>query len=156
MHTFPSDSRVWIYQSNRVFTPQECTQITKELVDFTRSWESHHQQLYATGEVVHHRFIVLMVDEGQVGAGGCSIDRSVAFLKDLSARYQVDLFNRLLFSYMEQDEVQTVGKEEFEKRYKEGRIQNETLVFDTLVKDKEAYTHSFLKPLASSWHKRMV
>ena len=156
MHTFPSDSIIWIYQSNRVFTPTECAQIDHELSMFTRSWESHHQQLHAQGQVLHQRFIAIMVDEHLVGAGGCSIDRSVAFLKDLGARYGVDLFNRLVFSYLEGNEVHTVDKEEFARRYQEGIISDETLVFDTLVKNKAELEHDFLKPLGASWHKRMV
>ena len=85
MQQFPDHARVWVYQSNRPFSQEEIEGLNQQLGHFARQWVSHNQLLKASAQVVHDRFIVLMVDEGQVGAGGCSIDRSVAFLKSLQA-----------------------------------------------------------------------
>lgn len=156
MDTFPKDSRVWVYQSNRAFTSAETQEINALLQDFTKRWVSHNQQLMAHGAVVHNRFIVLVVDEGYVGAGGCSIDRSVAFLKDLQARYDVDLFDRMRFAYLEGNEIVSVGREAFASKYQSGVIDDDTLVFDPLVSNKHDFETAFLKPLGQSWHKRMV
>ncbi|MBK8877661.1 MAG: hypothetical protein IPN74_03660 [Haliscomenobacter sp.] len=83
--SFAPESRVWIYQSNRPFSEAEEQELAAELKEFTRQWVSHNQRLKAAGTILYHRFIALMVDENQVGAGGCSIDRSVAFLKQVQA-----------------------------------------------------------------------
>lgn len=152
----PSSTRVWVYQSNRPFAEQQLPQIKMHIDQFVRSWVSHNRALRAHGEILHNRFIVLMVDESQAGASGCSIDKSVNFLKALQNEYQVDLFDRMIFSYQEGDQIHSVDNLTFAKLYSEGAINDETLVVDTLVKDKGAFESGFLKPLGQSWHKRMV
>lgn len=156
MDTFPKDSRVWVYQSNRAFTLSETQEINALLADFAKRWVSHNQRLTAYGTIVHNRFIVLIVDEGQVGAGGCSIDRSVAFLKDLQAQYQVDLFDRMRFAYLDGEEIISLSREAFANAYQSGAIHDDTFVFDPLVSNKHDFDTAFLKPLGQSWHKRMV
>jgi len=106
---------------------------------------------------LHNRFLVLMVDETQAGASGCSIDSSVAFVKQIQAQYGVDFFDRMSFSYQdEQGKVHTLPRADFEKAYQEGTITDETLVFDTLVKSKAELDKGLLKPLKESWHARLV
>jgi len=45
----------------------------------TISWTAHNNQLKAKGEIRYNRFLILIVDESQAGASGCSIDKSVPF-----------------------------------------------------------------------------
>jgi hypothetical protein len=153
----PRTTRVWIYQSNRPFSAEETTEISIKATAFARRWVSHNQQLKSAATVFHNRFLVLMVDESQAGASGCSIDSSVAFVKQLQAAYGVDFFDRMRFSYQDNNgEVHTISREDFAKEYQAGKITDETLVFDTLVKNKEELDSRFLKPLQDSWHARMV
>lgn len=156
MQYFPDHARVWVYQSNRPFTPDEIESLNRQLGNFARQWVSHNQLLKASAQVVFDRFIVLMVDEGQVGAGGCSIDRSVAFLKDLQAQYGMDLFDRMLFSYLDGEKITTLSRDAFAKGYRDGTIHDATVVFDPLISDKLSFDRAFAKPLSESWMKRMV
>ncbi len=105
---------------------------------------------------MHARFLVLAVDETQAGASGCSIDSSVNFLKKLGAHYQRDLFDRLRFSYVDNGAVHTVSKDDFAQLYQDGTINDETLVFDPLLKTVEELSSGFQKPLKDSWHSRFV
>ena len=152
----PDSTRVWIYQANQPFKEEDIPVIRREAQAFAQSWISHNRQLRAHADVLHNRFIVLMVDESQADASGCSIDKSVYFLKQLQAEYGVDLFYRMAFSFKDGEEVFTVPREEFARLYQEGRINDHTLVFDTLVSTKEELDQKWLKPLSQSWHKRMV
>ena len=68
----------------------------------------------------------------------------------------VNLFDRMSFSYQQENKVYTVAREEFARLYQEGQINDDTMVFDTLVNTKGALENSWLKPLAKSWHHRMV
>ncbi|MEZ4956316.1 MAG: hypothetical protein R2825_22350 [Saprospiraceae bacterium] len=54
------------------------------------------------------------------------------------------------------EEVKTATSEEFAMLYKMGEINDETLVFDNLVKTKGELEEKWLKPLNESWHKRFV
>lgn len=152
----PGTSRVWIYQNKGPIPDQVLPQI-KEAVDrFATQWVSHNQQMSAKGIVLHDRFIILIADESRVGAGGCSIDSSVHFLKSLEQQFGLDLFDRMTFSYKSETGVQTVDRNTFAELYAQGKIDDNTLVYDTLINNKEALDKSFEKPLGESWHQRMV
>lgn len=152
----PDSTRVWIYQADRPFKSTDVPAVRHAVRQFVKNWISHNRQLRAFGDVYHNRFIVLMVDESQADASGCSIDKSVYFLKTLQQQYGVDLFDRMRFSYLEGEQVHTVGREEFERLYQKGEIDDETPVFDTLVNTKEDFDRRFTKALGESWHRRLV
>ncbi len=150
------DSRVWIYQSSRELSDNEVTEIKQQLNQFTSEWVSHNKALKAKADVLHNRFIQLIVDESQAGASGCSIDKSVHFLQDLGFRYATDFFDRLNFAYLKDDNVQVAHKDDFVQLYQDGQIHDHTLVFNNLVKTKSEMDSSWTVPLAQSWHKNFV
>ena len=154
--TLATTSKVWIYQSNREFTTDEALGIQGAINSFCRSWVSHNNQLKAFGKLYHNRFVVLMVDESQAGASGCSIDSSVHFIKAVGSKYKVDFFDRMNFAYLEDQQVKTAQRDEFASLYAQGGINDNTPVFDNLVKNKEAFENGWIKPLGKSWHSRMV
>lgn len=152
----PDQTRVWIYQSNQAFSEETAPVIEKRLQEFAAQWVSHNNQLKAFGKLYHRQFIVLMVDESQAGASGCSIDKSVHFIKAIEQDFQVDLFDRMVFTYKEGDEVKTAHREAFAGLYKAGKINDNTIVFNNLVNTKKDFEEKWTVPLAQSWHKRMV
>lgn len=149
-------SRVWIYQSSRPFSPEEQSQLEAQLRQFTEQWVSHNRQLKAFGKLYHERFVVLMVDESMAGASGCSIDSSVKFIKALEGHYAVDFFDRMTFAYLQDDNVHTASKDQFAQLYAAGQIDDQTIVFDNLVKSKADFDTVWKKKLKDSWHKRFV
>lgn len=154
--TFSDTARLWVYQANPPFPEEAIPEIEAALQRFAQQWVSHNRQLKATAEVLHNRFVLLMVDESQADASGCSIDSSVRFLKQLQAQYGVDLFDRMVFSYKDGEAVRTVNRDEFAALYEAGAIDDRTLVFDTLIDSKADFESGWLKPLGESWHKRLV
>lgn len=152
-----SESRVWIYGAERALTAAETATVRKRAQEFVAQWMSHQQSLSAAADVLHNRFLVLAVDETQAEASGCSIDGSVHFVKELGAEIGVDFFNRMRFSYRdEQGKIHTVGREEFKLLYAQGQLDNESIVFDPLVKELGELRQIFERPLEDSWHSRMV
>lgn len=153
---FPDTSRVWIYQSNQPFSKNVLEDVNELTQLFVKEWTSHNHLLKATGGVIHDLFIVLVVDESQAGASGCSIDKSVRFIQFVEQQYNRSMFDRLTFAYLEEEEVKLIHKDELTAAYAEGRIHDETLFFDHLVKTKGEYLQRWLVPLKESWHKRMI
>ncbi len=149
-------SRVWIYQSNRPFSEREQIVLTSQINAFIQDWAAHGRDLLAAGTVLLDQFIVLAVDEQQAGASGCSIDKSVNFMKELAAQFDVLLFDRLTFTFVQDNQVETAASSDFKRLYTEGVISKDTLVFDNLVNNVGDLRTTWLKPLASSWHKRFV
>lgn len=154
--SFAPQSRVWIYQADRPLSEADIAAINPQLQSFAEQWVSHNRQLKAAGFVLYDRFVVLMVDENAADASGCSIDKSVAFMKRLGAAYERDFFDRMRFTYRAGDGLHTVSRDEFEALLAAGRIDADTLVCDTLVNTKEGLEQHFLKRLADSWHARLV
>ena len=154
--TLPDTTRVWIYQAQAPFNEKSIVEIRQHIANFTTSWVSHNNQLRGFGDIYHNQFIVLMVDESLAGASGCSIDKSVHFIKMIEQSYAVNMFDRLSFTYKIGEEIHTAGREEFAKLYQENKINDDTLVFNNLVDNKADFDNNWVVPLKDSWHKRMV
>jgi hypothetical protein len=153
---FPDNSRVWIFQGNRPVPDHLLSRVHKSIQDFTASWTSHQNELAATGSILHHRFIVLVVDEARAGVSGCSIDKAVHFVQGLGHHLSIDFFDRHAYSYIQDDEVFTVTAEKLNELYSKEEIGDNTLVFDNLVNNKKDFQDNWLKPIGSSWIKRVV
>lgn len=154
---FDTESRVWVYVSDRPLTPEEASEIDHEIKLFSIQWVSHNRKLRSMGGVVDNRFAVLMVDESQAGASGCSIDSSVRFIKMIGEKYGIDWFNRNLIAFRDDyDHLQVLPMEKFREAYNEGVVSKDTLVVDTLVNTKKGLNDHFYRPLKDSWHSRFV
>ena len=82
---FAADSRVWIYQSSRLFTMGEALQIEDLLNTFTENWKSHGTPVKGYGNLFFGQFVVLMADENATGVSGCSTDSSVRMIKEIES-----------------------------------------------------------------------
>lgn len=150
-------SRLWIYLAERPLTAQECTWAEEELKQFTDNWTAHNAALKATAEIWNQQAILLLVDESQAGASGCSIDKSVRFLEQLGASLKIDLFDRMRFAWIdEQCNVRFNTLQELPALVKAGIIQQESLMINTLVKTLKEMEEQCLVPLHSSWQARFV
>ena len=92
---FPDNSRVWIYAADRFLKAEEEVFVKRNLDAFVDQWAAHGSELAAAGVILEHTFIVLIADESNVSASGCSIDTSVRFIKDLGKELNIDFLNRL-------------------------------------------------------------
>ncbi|HVS90683.1 MAG TPA: hypothetical protein VHE59_01540 [Mucilaginibacter sp.] len=154
MH-FSEQSRVWVYQSDRELTTQEAAEIQNTLDRFAAEWTAHNHQLKARAEVRYNRFLVLIVDESQAGASGCSIDKSVNFLKRIEQEYGINLFDRFNLAYREGERVLSAPRHQFEELLKEGRITNNTIVFNNLVPTLADLENKWEVPFKESWHPQL-
>ena len=151
-------SRVWIYQSDKELSDKARHEIQEYVFQFLSKWTAHHAELKSYGNIFHDQFLTLFVDETSAAASGCSIDSSVRFVQQLGEKYNVDFFNRMIFSYLDktQNKVITLSNVEFKDAYANEVINEDTLVFDNLVKTKDQFLKEWLKPMKDSWHMRFV
>jgi len=149
---FSENSRVWVYQSNRKLTDSEVQQVKTQLDSFTTSWTAHNNQLKAKGEIRYNRFIILMVDEGQAGASGCSIDKSVRFINQLEQQFNITLLDRFNLAYREGGEVLSAPRHDFEEMLKKGSINTDTIVFNNMVQNLSELQNKWEVPFKDSWH----
>jgi len=149
---FSENSRVWVYQSDRKLTDTETVQIQNLLSDFATGWTAHNNQLKAKAEVRYNRFLILIVDEGQAGASGCSIDKSVRFIKQLEQEFNINLLDRFNLAYREGEEVLSAPRAGFEDLLKQGSINKSTIVFNNMVQSLKELQTKWEVPFKDSWH----
>jgi hypothetical protein len=154
MH-FSENSRVWVYQSDRKLTDSEVLQIKILSDNFTTGWTAHNNQLKAKAEIRYNRFLILIVDEGQAGASGCSIDKSVHFMQQIESQYKINLFDRFNLAYKEGDEVLSAPRNAFEDKLKQGDINTNTIVFNNMVQNLSELNSKWEVPFKDSWHIRL-
>ena len=72
-NTLPNDSRLWIYQSNREFTPIELEEIEALTKTFLKNWQAHNKELEVSYQIKYNRFLILAVNESFNSPGGLSL-----------------------------------------------------------------------------------
>jgi hypothetical protein len=149
---FSENSRVWVYQSDKKLTDGQVEQIAQRLNSFTTVWTAHNNQLKAKAEIRYNRFLILIVDESQAGASGCSIDKSVNFMKSLEQEFGINLFDRFNLAYRNESEVVSLPRHDFEEQLKQGSINTGTIVFNNLVQNLTELDTKWEVPFKDSWH----
>ncbi|MFT5761850.1 MAG: hypothetical protein ACI8WA_000973 [Polaribacter sp.] len=152
----PSNSRVWMYQADRVFTTQEIDFISNKAVEFVDQWTRHGDNLKGSFTIKYNQFLLLAVDEGFNNVSGCSIDASVRFVKELENELQIDLMNKMNVSFKDGDNINIVKLADFQKFAKEKKITKETIVFNNMVQTKEEVENNWEVPASKSWHNRFM
>lgn len=148
---FAGDSRVWIYQSPRLFFLSEALQIEEMLEAFVRDWKSHGTPVKGYANLFYGQFIVLMADESATGVSGCSTDSSVHLIKEIEKQFGVNLFDRLMLAFRIDDKVQMVPLSQLPYALENGFVDAETLYFNNLVQTKVELEEKWLTPLKNSW-----
>jgi hypothetical protein len=152
----PPDARLWVYQSNRILSAAEVEAVQKAGEDFISGWAAHGASLKASFEVLHSLFIVIAVDEQQALASGCSIDKSVHFIKALEQQLHLNLFDRMQVAYRSGNEIKVCKLSEFEKLAASGAVNASTIVFNNMVTSRAAFDKDWEVPLSQSWQNRVL
>lgn len=154
--SFEDNARVWIYSADKKLVGEDIARANQMINEFAKSWVSHNVGLKATGGLMHGVFAVLVVDQEYNNPGGCSIDQSVRFMQELGQKFNVDFFNRQLFYYLNNEQLELIHMNDLQSAYSNGMVDFDTLFYDTLVQDKMNFQKHWLKPLGDSWLKRFL
>ena len=159
-HLLPGDfddqSRVWIYQSDRLFTIPEALEIEEMLEEFSTSWQSHGIPVKGFATLFFGRFIVLMADETATGVSGCSTDSSVRLIKNIEQKFKVNLFNRQLLAFVMKDKIEILPLSQLTYGLEHGFITKETIYFNNTVLNKNELINNWMIPLENSWLKNRI
>jgi len=144
-------TRVWVYLSNRILNKTEVNAIKAQGEAFLRRWSAHGKKLEAALEVFHNQFIVLFADEEQAKATGCSIDKSVRFIKSLEKEFEIALLDRNLVAYKDDGRIATCTRDEILENFRRGLLKVDTVVFNNLVTTKKEFDAKWQVPFKESW-----
>ena len=155
-HQMPPDARLWVYQSNKPLSDAELKAIREEGEQFIAGWSAHGAALRASFEILYGRFVVIAVDEKQALASGCSIDKSVHFIKSLEQKFNLNFFDRMQVAYKKGNEILACPLNEFEKLADQKIVDENTIVFNNMVNSKAAFEKEWEIPLKQSWQSRVL
>ena len=153
---FPDESRVWIYQSNRLFFISEALQIEEILENFVAGWKSHGAEVKGYANLFFGHFIVLMADESATGVSGCSTDSSVRLIKDIEQKMNVQLFERQTLAFLVKEKIQLLPMNQLDYAIQNNFVDPDTLYFNNTVLTKKELLEKWIIPLKQSWLARRV
>lgn len=153
---FHPESRVWVYQSSRLFALSEALEIELLLKNFTAQWNSHGAPVKGAGYLFFGQFIMLMADESATGVSGCSTDSSVRLIKDIEQQFGVNMFDRVNLAFVIKDKIQLLPMAQLQYAYDNQFITGDTLYFNNLVQTKQELEEKWIVPVRESWVARKI
>lgn len=148
---FAPNSRVWIYQSDRIFFMQEALEMETMLQQFVKDWKSHGTPVKGYANLFFGRFIILMADENATGVSGCSTDSSVRLIKEIEKKYSVSLFDRQMLTFYIKDKVEILPLSQLNYAIENKFITANTLYFDNTVITKESLAANWITEAGNTW-----
>ena len=148
---FAANSRVWIYQSDRIFFMQEALEMETMLQQFVSDWKSHGIPVKGYANLFFGRFIILMADENATGVSGCSTDSSVRLIKEIEKKYNVSLFDRQMLTFYIKEKVEPLPLSQLKYAVENKFIYADTLYFDNTVLTKETLENKWIIPVRNTW-----
>jgi len=152
----PDHSRVWIYQCERFLAPHEVNAINEEGNRFVAGWNAHGTPLRAKIAVLENLFLIVMADEEEAKASGCSIDKSLQFVKEVENYLGASLTNRMKVGILVDGKIIIADLNKLSDLKSQGIINENTLVFDNLVATKSDLDKNWLVKLNEGWHSRFL
>lgn len=147
-------SRLWVYQTNRDLSDEECQELFKAAQKFADSWLSHGQTVKASALVIYNRFLVLLADEQTAQVSGCSIDSSVAFVREMETKLGLDFFDRRKVVFVQDEQSNVTNCLDFGDLAEwkaQGKISDNSLIFNNLVNSKKAFEDNWKQKVSESW-----
>ncbi|MEJ7611937.1 MAG: hypothetical protein WKF88_12235 [Ferruginibacter sp.] len=148
---FADTSRVWIYQSSRLFFIQEVLEIETMLTDFVKDWKSHGTPVKGYANLFYGRFIILMADENATGVSGCSTDSSARLIRAIGEKFSVDMFDRHMLTFFIKEKIEQLPLTQLNYAIDNNFINAETPIFDNTVLTKKDLEEKWLTPVKNTW-----
>ena len=152
----PPNAKVWIYQSDRNLSNIDIELIEKEVKLFLNNWSSHNKEIESSFEIRYNRFIIIGLNENINSASGCSIDKSLNFIKDLQSLLKVNFLNRLDVAYKTGNDINSISLSEFQTMIREKKLSKDSIVYNNMISSKQSYINNWETTIENSWHKKLL
>jgi hypothetical protein len=149
----PEQSRIWIYQASQRLSIEAENRVRFFLENQIQHWDSHGASMKASAEVFYGKFVVIAADESHQSPSGCSIDRSVNWMKELGFELQVDFFDRSI-NVLQEGAVVSISLAKVKKAVEDSVIKPETIVFNHTITNLSQLEKCWMSPAKDSWLSR--
>ena len=152
----PSNAKVWIYQSDSNLSSTDVELIEKEVKFFLNNWSSHNKEIESSFEIRYNRFLIIGLNENINSASGCSIDKSVNFIKNLQSILKVNFLNRLDVAYKIGNKINSISLLEFQTMIRKNKLSKDSIVYNNMIDTKKLYLNNWETTIEKSWHKKFL
>ena len=149
---FSKESKIWIFQSNRNINDIEITEIYDAWSIFAKNWNAHGFELESKMNIAYNNFIIICLDETKSQISGCAIDKLTHFIQSIEKKINLNLLDRTTVSFKKDNLIEKSTLKNLKDDYASGKINDETLVFNNLVKSLNEFESNWIVPLKNSWH----
>ncbi len=160
LELFPNRSlsaRLFIYTSNKTLNSTESSEFSQSLHLFLDDWKAHGSSLETSFMLIANRVLLIVVDEKDQTATGCSIDSLNRYLQSTD----FDWFSRnwvlhtseapsLDFNWKVSD------LQVFHEKCKSGDISLDEYVLNTTAVSFVDFRENTFQKVSESWHKKML
>ncbi len=150
----PDEARIWIYQADRKLSQEEVEKAEGLLNAFVQQWDSHGVAVKGTYEIVKGQFVLISADERQASVSGCSIDKSVAVVRQLEEAFGVNFLDKSKVAYEKDGEVSLVVFNQVKQLVDDKEITPDSLVYNNTVTTVGDWKKGWKVAAKDSWVKR--
>ena len=145
------NAKVWIYASNRKLNKAEQDSINEKTLNFISTWTSHDEPVKAEFSLLHDVFLIIHAETDDSEIGGCGIDKSVAFMKELAREHGLQLFDRMQIELLIHGQLFITDKKGAKLLFEEGKIDHRTTTFNKTITTQKQFMESFETPVSKAW-----
>lgn len=145
------NERIWIYTLSKELSNEQLVDFKNRCQTFVSGWTAHDVSLDASFDLYQNRLLIFKVDEDKYGASGCSIDKQLRLVKELEQAFSVELLNRLLVAYDNNNQVEVVKATQIKELLLDNKITANTLVFDNTITQSSQLETNWKQPLQATW-----
>lgn len=145
------NERIWIYTLSKELSNEQLVDFKNRCQNFVSSWTAHEVSLDASFDLYQNRLLIFKVNEDKYNASGCSIDKQLRFVKELEQVFSVELLNRLLVAYENNNQVEVIKSAQVKELLTSRVISENTLVFDNTITQSSELNTKWKQPLRGTW-----
>ncbi|EPR65952.1 hypothetical protein ADICYQ_5097 [Cyclobacterium qasimii M12-11B] len=105
-------------------------------------------------DLKYDQFIILSVDQSQMGASGCSIDSSVRVIREIEVKLNINLLDSGKVAYLEGENVKVAFLPEIKNHVVEGSLKSNSKMFNPSVNKIADLNDKWLIEAEKSWLKK--
>ncbi len=149
--TLPPEARIWVYQANRRLDDEELKILTDRFQSFSDTWDSHGKELKNSFRFFYNYFIVIGVNENYIPASGCSIDKSIDFIRQAEEKLSISLLDRSRIAFEIDTVITQIPFTNLREQIQNKVILPETIMFNNTVTTMKEFNSGWKIPAGETW-----
>ncbi len=157
LHTISDTDTVWIYQASRRLNDAEQSELLASGREFCAGWATHGKPLDAAVFLMDGLFVIVKVNSALMAASGCSIDKSLQWIRNMEKQFGITLLDRMQIAWVDEaGNIERASLNDAKAAFAGGALTNGCKVFNHTISNGADLKTKWLDPLPESWLMRFL